>query len=166
VPDSILARIPDNGGVVMVTYVPDFVSQDIADWEQRFVHVRDSMIAAGASEPELTVAREAYRKRSPRPLATLADVADHIEHVRDVAGVDHVGIGSDYDGMGTPPVGLDDVSTYPDLFAELLRRGWTETDLGKLASGNIMRALRAAEAVSRRLQAETRPSTATPIPTS
>lgn len=155
VPDSILARMPDNGGVVMVTYVPDFVSQDIADWEKRFVHVRDSMIAAGASEPELTVAREAYRKRSPRPLATLADVADHIEHVRDVAGVDHVGIGSDYDGMGTPPVGLDDVSTYPDLFAELLRRGWTETDLGKLASGNIMRALRAAEAVSRRLQAET-----------
>jgi membrane dipeptidase len=166
VPDSILARMPDNGGVVMVTYVPDFVSQDIADWEQQFVHVRDSMIAAGASEPELTAAREAFRQRSPRPLATLADVADHIEHVRDVAGVDHVGIGSDYDGMGTPPVGLDDVSTYPNLFAELLSRGWTEADLGKLASGNILRALRAAEAVSRRLQAETRPSTATPIPTS
>ena len=166
VPDSILARMPDNGGVVMVTYVPDFVSQDIADWEQRLGLVRDSMMAAGVSEPELNAAREAYRKRSPRPLATLADVADHIEHVRDVAGMDHVGIGADYDGMGTPPVGLDDVSTYPNLFAELLSRGWTEADLGKLANGNILRAVRAAEAVSRRLQAETRPSTATPVPTS
>ena len=166
VPDSILARMPDNGGVVMVTYVPDFVSQDIADWERRLGLVRDSMMAAGVSEPELNAAREAYRKRSPRPLATLADVADHIEHVRDVAGMDHVGIGADYDGMGTPPVGLDDVSTYPNLFAELLSRGWTEADLGKLANGNILRAVRAAEAVSRRLQAETRPSTATPVPTS
>ena len=165
VPDSILARMPDNGGVVMVTYVPDFVSQDIADWERRLGLVRDSMMAAGVSEPELNAAREAYRKRSPRPLATLADVADHIEHVRDVAGMDHVGIGADYDGMGTPPVGLDDVSTYPNLFAELLSRGWTEADLGKLANGNILRAVRAAEAVSRRLQAETRPSTATPVPT-
>ena len=165
VPDSILARMSDNGGVVMVTYVPDFVSQDIADWEQRLVPVTDSMTAAGASESELDAAREAYRRRTPRPLATLFDVADHIEHVRDVAGVDHVGIGSDYDGMGTPPVGLDDVSTYPNLFAELLSRGWTEEDLGKLASGNILRAFRDVEAVSNRLRADTKPAIAFPAPT-
>lgn len=165
VPDSILARMSDNGGVVMVTYVPDFVSQDIADWEQRLVPVTDSMIAAGASESELDAAREAYRRRTPRPVATLSDVADHIEHVRDVAGVDHVGIGSDYDGMGTPPVGLDDVSTYPNLFAELLSRGWTEEDLGKLASGNILRAFRDVEAVSNRLRADTKPAIAFPAPT-
>ena len=166
VPDSILVRMSGNGGVVMVTYVPDFVSQDIAEWEQRLGPVTDSMIAAGASETELDAAREAYRRRIPRPLATLADVADHIEHVREIAGVDHVGIGSDYDGMGTPPVGLDDVSTYPNLFAELLSRGWTEEDLGKLASGNILRAFGQVEAVSQRLRADTRPSTATPVPTS
>ena len=93
-------------------------------------------------------------------------MADHIEHVRDVAGVDHVGIGGDYDGMGTPPVGLEDVSAYPNLFAELLSRGWTEEDLGKLANGNILRAFGEVEAVSRRLRADTRPSTATPVPTS
>jgi membrane dipeptidase len=165
VPDSILARMSGNGGVVMVTYVPDFVSQDIADWENRLVQVTDSMIAAGASEAELDAAREAFRRLTPRPLATVADVADHIEHVRDVAGVDHVGIGSDYDGMGTPPVGLDDVSTYPNLFAELLSRGWTGEDLGKLANRNILRAFRNVEAVSKRLRAETGSTIAIPAPT-
>lgn len=161
VPDSILARMTANGGVVMVTYVPDFVNQDIADWERRLLPVTDSMIAAGATDAELAAARDAYRKDIPRPLATLADVADHVEHVRDIAGVDHVGIGSDYDGMGTPPIGLEDVSSYPSLFAELLSRGWTEQDLGKLANGNVLRALREVEAASTRLQAATRPSTVT-----
>lgn len=165
VPDSILARMTANGGVVMVTYVPDFVNQDIADWEQRLRSITDSLIAADATEAELAAARDAYRESSPRPLATLADVADHIGHVRDIAGVDHVGIGSDYDGMGTPPVGLDDVASYPNLFAELLSRGWTEQDLGKLANGNIMRAFGDVESVSKRLRAETRPTIATPAPT-
>lgn len=166
VPDSILARMSENGGVVMVTFVPSFVNQELATWVERLIPLRDSLIASGATPPELRSAWEAYQRRNPPPVATLADVADHIEHVRDVAGVDHVGIGSDYDGMGRPPVGLPDVSAYPDLFAELLRRGWSEEDLGKLSNGNIMRVFREAEAVSRRLQADTTPATATPVPPS
>jgi len=165
VPDSILARMPENGGVVMVTFVPSFVNQELADWEERLIPLRDSLIAAGATQSEMRAAWEAYQKENLPPVATLADVANHIEHVRDVAGIDHVGIGGDYDGMGTPPVGLDDVSSYPNLFAELLSRGWSEEDLGKLANGNILRAFGEVEAVSRRLQAETRPSTEILAPT-
>jgi membrane dipeptidase len=86
------------------------------------------------------------------PKATIAQVADHVEHVRGVAGVDHVGLGADFDGNDSWPVGLEDVSTYPNLFAELIRRGWTEADLAKLAGGNVLRALRGAEAVAKRLQ--------------
>lgn len=162
VPDSILARMPANGGVVMVTFVPSFVSQADADWYDRLDRARDSLVAAGADRAELRAAYERFAAESPRPLATLADVADHIEHVRAVAGVDHVGIGSDFDGIGTPPTGLGDVSAYPNLVAELLRRGWSEEEIGKLTSGNILRTMREAEAVARRLQAERAPSTAVP----
>jgi membrane dipeptidase len=123
VPDDVLRRVPENGGVVMVTFVPSF----------------------------LTDAEE----------ATLADAADHIEHVVEVAGIDHVGIGGDFDGISSTPVGLEDVSTYPALFAELSRRGWGEEELAKLAGGNILRVMREAEAVARRLQRERPPSTAT-----
>ena len=123
VPDQVLRRLPDNGGVVMVTFVPSFVS-------------------AGDS-------------------ATLQEVADHIDHVADVAGVDHVGIGSDFDGIETTPTGLEDVSTYPALFAELSRRGWTEEELRKLAGENVLRVMREAEAVARRLQRQRPPSTKT-----
>lgn len=123
VPDSILARLPDNGGVIMITFVPAF----------------------------LTDADE----------ATMDDVIAHIEHARDVAGIDHVGIGGDYDGIATTPVGLEDVSTYPALFAELSRRGWSEAELRKLAGENVLRVMRDAEAVARRLGAERGPSRAT-----
>ena len=150
----------------MVTFVPSFVNQELADWEVHLMPLRDSLIASGATLSELRAAWEAYQQQKPPPVATLADVADHIEHVRDVAGVDHVGIGSDYDGMGRPPVGLSDVSAFPNLFAELLSRGWSEEDLGKLASGNILRVFGEAEAVSRRLRAGTRPATATAAPAS
>lgn len=158
VPDSILTRITDNGGVVMVTFVPSFVNQELADWMAELTSFRDSLVATGASQEQMRSARERYQEENPPPKATLADVADHIEHVRDVAGPDHVGIGSDYDGMGPPPAGLADVSTFPILFAELLSRGWSEEDLGKLASGNILRVFREAEATAERLQAERRPS--------
>jgi membrane dipeptidase len=93
--------------------------------------------------------------------ATLSDVADHIDHVSAIAGVDHVGIGSDFDGIDSTPIGLEDVSTYPSLFAELSRRGWTEQDLRKLAGENLLRVMREAEAVARRLQRDRPPSTAT-----
>lgn len=120
VPDSILARLPKNGGVVMATFVPGFLTT-----------------------------------RKP---ATIGDVADHIEHIRKVAGVDHVGIGSDFDGITETPVGLEDVSTFPALFAELARRGWTAADLKKLAGENILRVLAQAERVAARLKRTLRPS--------
>jgi membrane dipeptidase len=101
------------------------------------------------------------RRNTPEPRSTMNDAIRHIEHIRDVAGIDHVGIGGDYDGITSVVVGLEDVSTYPALFAELSRRGWSETDLRKLAGENIMRAWRDAERVAQRLQRERTPSTAT-----
>ncbi len=123
VPDQVLRRLPANGGVVMITFVPSFLTS--------------------------------------REQATIADVADHIEHGVEVAGIDHVGIGSDFDGISSTPVGLEDVSTYPELFVELSRRGWSEQDLAKLAGENVLRVWRRAEEVARRLQRERPPSTAT-----
>ncbi len=123
VPDDVLRRLPENGGVVMVTFVPSFLTD--------------------------------------RDQATVADVADHIEHIVQVAGVDHVGIGSDFDGITETPVGLEDVSTFPKVFAELSHRGWSEEDLAKLAGENVLRVMREAEAVARRLQRERGPSMAT-----
>jgi membrane dipeptidase len=162
VPDSILARMRANGGVVMVTFVPSFVSQELADWVEGLTPLRDSLVASGATQEQMREVWAEYQREHIPPVVTLADVADHIEHVRNVAGVDHVGIGGDYDGMGTPPTGLSDVSAYPNLFAELLSRGWSDEDLGKLASGNILRVFREAEAESQRLRVELAPSTATP----
>jgi membrane dipeptidase len=140
VPDDVLRRMPENGGVVMITFVPGFISSEVARWSEQ---------------------PEEYRRANPAPRATLADVVRHIEHVRDVAGIDHVGIGGDYDGISTVPTGLEDVSTYPALLAELSRRGWSETDLRKLTGENALRAWREAERVAARLRSERGPSTAT-----
>lgn len=158
VPDSILARLPANGGVVMVTFVPAFVSAEVAAWERAADQARKALPADSAAR---RAAWEAWRAAHPRPNATLAQVADHVEHVRKVAGIDHVGIGSDFDGIGTPPDGLDDVSKFPDLLAELARRGWTDDDLRKLARLNLLRAFRRAEEVAARLQRERAPSVRT-----
>ena len=152
VPDSILARLPRNGGVVMVTFVPGFVSQKLVDAVER---VRQQAATLPSDSARARLFREA---EATLPKATIADVADHIEHVRKVAGVDHVGLGGDYDGTDQLPVGLQDVSRYPYLFAELIRRGWSDADLAKLANGNILRALRQAEQVAARLQKERTPS--------
>jgi membrane dipeptidase len=146
VPDSILARQP-------------FVNQDAADYDDRIEAMVQAMRAEGTPDDEIRAEVGRIRRESPRPSASLDDIADHIEHVRDVAGIDHVGIGSDYDGMNAPPV-MPDVSSYPVLFAHLIERGWTDEDLGKLASGNILRALREAEGVAARLQSGRPPSTA------
>lgn len=161
VPDSILTRLPRNGGVVMVTFVQSFVSEDRRQAEQ----AQDSALAAIRREVTDTAEQRRrwreYRDSHPEPRATLSQVADHIEHVRKVAGVDHVGIGSDHDGMGLGPEGLEDVSTFPALFAELIRRGWSDADLKKLAGENVIRVLRQAEGVAARLQRERPASTAT-----
>ena len=145
VPDEVLARLPGNGGVCMVTFVPGFVSQDCSDWlaglkaeaARRGLDPKD-FDQLWSIEPEWEAAH-------PRPQATLAQVADHIDHVRRVAGVEHVGLGSDFDGTPDVTVGLEDVSTFPALFAELLARGWTEADCAALAGGNVLRVLREAE---------------------
>ena len=145
VPDDVLARLAVNGGVCMVTFVPAFVSPECAAWQagllaeldRRGLDRRD-MSAWDAVTPEWEAAH-------PVPEATLTQVADHIDHVRAVAGVDHVGIGGDYDGSAAMPAGLSDVSRYPALFAELLARGWTEPDRAALAGGNLLRVLRDAE---------------------
>jgi len=160
VPDSILARLPKNGGVVMVTFVPSFVSNEFKQWEAS----GDSTLKQLHAKPDSADARrewEDWKAAHPAPAATLAQVADHIEHIRQVAGVDHVGIGSDFDGVDYTPVGLEDVSKFPELFAELIRRGWSDVDLKKLAGQNLLRALRQAEATAARLQREREPSTKT-----
>jgi membrane dipeptidase len=161
VPDSILARLPRNGGVVMVTFVPAFVSPEVAAWEKQFKEETDRIKAAVTDTAEVRRLAKEYEAKNPRPRAKLAQVADHIEHVRKVAGVDHVGIGSDFDGIETVPEGLEDVSMFPQLFAELIRRGWSDADLKKLAGQNLLRAFRASEAVAKRLQKTREPSTKT-----
>ena len=164
VPDSILRRMPQNGGVVMVTFVPAFISQEAADFQYR-VRPRLEVELQGrlrdVTEPaeRERITREHWAA-NPAPRATVGQLADHVEHVRDIAGIDHVGIGGDYDGVDALPVGMDDVSTYPVLFAELIRRGWSDADLAKLSNGNIMRVLRRAEEVAARLRSEREPSTA------
>jgi membrane dipeptidase len=162
VPDSILARLKVNGGVVMVTFVPGFISQAVASWSSRFnAAVAEANRARGADKAAVTRDTVAWLAANPEPRATLAQVADHIEHIREVAGVDHVGIGGDFDGIDKVIVGLEDVSKYPALFAELARRGWPEASLKKLAGENILRAFSQAERVSARLRAERPPSNAT-----
>ena len=166
VPDSILARVPKNGGVVMVPFVTSFVSATVKAYGDSIDAVAS---AARQRHPGRTAADTAavraelagWRTAHPKPNATIADVADHIDHVRKIAGVDHVGIGSDLDGITDNVVGLEDVSKFPSLFAELARRGWTDAELAKLADGNILRVLAEAERVSARLKKERGPSQAT-----
>ena len=151
VPDDVFARVGKNGGVVMVSFISLFNVQgeEHARWQAAFEQ------AAGVKlgDPGYDAAYGKYVVDHPEPRATIADVADHVEHVRDVAGVDHVGIGADFFGEPTwMAAGLEDVASYPALFAELLRRGWTEADLAKLARGNVLRVLRGAEDAAARLQ--------------
>jgi membrane dipeptidase len=162
VPDSILARLPKNGGVVMVPFVNVFVSKAVKEDDDALAA---QTAAAKKRHPTDSVAVkhevDAWRKAHARPTASIAQVADHIDHIKKVAGVDHVGIGSDFDGITENVIGLEDVSKYPALFAELARRGWTDTDLGKLANGNVLRVLKQAEQVAARLQKTRQPSNAT-----
>jgi membrane dipeptidase len=155
VPDEILARMPKNGGVVMVTFVPMFVNKAVRDWYRAKADA-----GKGLPKEEAAKAEAAYRLAHPEPKATLKDVADHIDHVAKIAGHDHVGLAADFAG-GPNPEGLEDVSCYPALFAELIRRGWSDRDLEKLAGANLLRTFAAAERVAARLQKSRKPSTAT-----
>ena len=149
VPDDMLARLAAGNGVCMVTFVPAFVSQECRDWEAGLAAEMRQRGLDPDSPTSRASARQERARRNPAPRATLAQVADHIEHVREVAGVEHVGIGGDFDGTDDLPDGLTDVSCYPALFAELLARGWSEPDCVALAGGNILRVLREAEATAR-----------------
>ncbi|GAA0647010.1 dipeptidase [Kutzneria viridogrisea] len=150
VPDDVLAKLATNGGVCMVTFVPAFVSPAFAEWDGR---LREAMHAAGADHRDIAQ-RERFTATwtELKPEVTIADVVAHLEHAREVLGIDHLGLGGDYDGVGVLPVGLEDVSCYPRLFGELLDRGWSEQDCAKLAGANTLRVLRDAEAVARKLR--------------
>lgn len=162
VPDDVLALLPGNGGVAMATFVPKFILPAAVEWTLR---ADENMRAHGLHHLDTTEAgmkvQHAFEEANPRPMATVATVADHLDHMREVAGVDHIGIGGDYDGTAFTPRGLEDVAGYPNLVAELLRRGWSRADLAKLTWGNAVRVLRDAEAVSRELRARRGPSNAT-----
>ena len=150
VPDSILKLVPANRGVVMVNFNPGFVSEAVRVWGDTVNARVESMRAAGADSASRADSLKAWTAAGPH--ATLAQVADQVEYIRRIAGVDGVGLGSDFDGITEVPVGLEDVSKFPDLIAELLRRGWTEADVKKVAGLNTLRALRDAERVARELR--------------
>ena len=162
VPDSILSRMRSNGGVVMVPFVTAFVSRAVKAHEDS---LQAAMAAAfqrrGGDRAAARADVVAWQAAHPRPAATITDVADQLDHVRRIAGADHVGLGGDFDGISENVVGLEDVSTYPNLFAELVHRGWSDADLAKLANGNVLRVLARAEQVAARLRAARGPSQAT-----
>jgi membrane dipeptidase len=146
VPDSVLKRLPQNGGVVMVTFVPGFTSAPRRQWEYERSAVAGRAKTEFSGNPDGEKAFvDAWIAANPQPKATLAQVADHIDHIRKVAGIDHIGIGGDFGGVDELPVGLENVSTYPALFAELVRRGYSKADLAKIAQGNALRVMRGAE---------------------
>src|SRR6266567_2522051 len=150
VPDSILRLIPANGGVVMVNFNPGFVSEAVRVYGDSVAERARVLRAAGADSVTRADSMRVWQSRAPH--ATLEQVADHIDHIRQIAGVDHVGIGSDFDGITEVPSRLEDVSKFPDLIAELLRRGWTEADVKQVAGLNILRVLRDAERVATELR--------------
>jgi len=167
VPDDVLKMVARNHGIVMVTFAPSYVSAARNRWEAdraaeqtRYNAPPYAGLYIGQPERAKTALAEWDRKH-PKPFVTLAMVADHIEHVRKVAGIDCVGIGSDFDGIPDTPQGLEGVDKYPALLVELARRGWTDEELGKLAGGNMLRVLREAAAVATQLQASESPSSAT-----
>jgi membrane dipeptidase len=167
VPDDILAMVTRNGGVVMVNFNPGYVSAARNQWDAD----RAAELARYSSPPygglyigqpdRAKAALEKWESEHPKPVTTVAQVADHIDHIRQVAGVDHVGLGSDFDGIPEGPSGLDAVDKYPALLEELMRRGWSDADIAKVAGENILRVMGEAEQVSAKLRAGEAPSEAT-----
>lgn len=149
VPDDVLALLPANGGVVMVNFVPPFLSKEVWEWGAA-QSAEEARLKAmhRASKSAVEAGMKAWEGSHPRPETGVADVADHIEHVVKIAGHDNVGLGGDFDGIPYTPTGLTGVETYPLVFAELIKRGWSDENLAKLAGGNVLRALRRAEAVA------------------
>lgn len=152
VPDDVLASLPANGGVAMATFVPKFILPAAIEWaDNAEQHVR-SLGFTDMDSAKAKQAHQQYEHEHPRPVATAATVADHLDHMREIAGIDHIGLGGDFDGIAVTPAGLDDVSAYPNLIGELLTRGWSENDLAKLTWKNAIRLLRDVERVSAELR--------------
>ena len=161
VPDDVLERVTANGGVVMANFVPPFISQPVMEHERRRRAERERLESEhGASTDAASETMRAWEDANPEPRATLSDVADHIDRIRAVAGIDHIGIGGDLDGVTSTPVGLEDVSKYPELTAELLRREYSDDDVLKILGGNVLRVMRQAERTSLRLREQRGPSEA------
>lgn len=149
VPDSVLQRLPENGGIVMVVALPRFINEELRQWGARSAAEEARLKALFQGQPQKVAAdMEAWEKANPEPAASIGDMADHIDHIRDIAGVESIGIGGDFDGMPSGPVGFEDVRGYPLLFAELARRGYSQAELEMIASRNAIRVMRAAEAYS------------------
>ncbi len=154
VPDDILALVKRNGGVIMVNFYSGFL---VPDFSRKLAAAREDLHAKHPSDDDYKNAFEAFMDDNVSMRGDVALVADHIDHIVEVAGIDHVGIGSDFDGITAWPVGLDDVSDFPRLTEELLRRGYSEADIGKILGGNVLRAFRQAGEVAERLQQTTEP---------
>jgi membrane dipeptidase len=162
VPDAVLQQMSKNGGIVMITFVPGFISQQVADHGAKSQAAQQSLRAQFPNnDAQVNSAMERWRAENPEPRATLAQVADHVDHVRKIAGIDHIGLGGDFDGITSVVQGLEDVSKYPDLTAELLKRGYSDQDIKKILGLNILRVMREAERVSAELKKKRGPSTAT-----
>jgi membrane dipeptidase len=159
VPDDVLKMLPKNGGVIMVTFVPGFLSPKVAAWTRQQAAEENRIKQQLPTDPKAQAAAlETWRKANPAPRATLADAADHIDHIKKVAGIDHIGIGGDFDGISSVPLGLEDVSTYPALTAELLRRGYKDDEIKKILGLNILRVMREVEKVAAAMQQKRGPS--------
>jgi membrane dipeptidase len=155
----VLQLVAHNGGVVMVTFVPGFLSPTVAAWAARQTAEQDRLTKQFPSdENAVKAALDAWTRSNAAPRATLSEAADHIDHIRKVAGIDHIGLGGDFDGISNVVQGLEDVSTYPALTAELLRRGYSDTDIKKIIGLNVLRVMRNAERVAATLQSERPPS--------
>jgi membrane dipeptidase len=160
VPDAVLRQMGANGGIVMVTFVPGFISEPVRAWGAARAAETTRLTALNPGDPTAVKAGvDAWVAANPAPKATIEDVIAHIQHVRDVAGIDHVGLGGDYDGVDSLPVGLEGVDGYPGLLAELMNRGWSEADIRKISGENLLRVMRAVERVAASKSAE-RPSLA------
>ena len=147
VPDNVLARLPENGGIVMLVVYPGFVGEELRHWFSRREAEEARLEFLWQGQPDAVEAgMERWMRANPPQMATVSDLADHVDHIRNVAGVDHIGIGGDYDGIPAGVTGMEDVSDYPALFVELARRGYSQSDLEKISNGNMMRVMRQAEA--------------------
>lgn len=156
VTDEILMKLKENNGIIMLSFVPFFVTQEFADWFENYEAVYNSFKKENKETAKDKI--EKWKKMNPAPKVTISDLADHFDHIKNLIGVDHIGIGSDFDGFSTTIDDLDDCSKFPNLFAELARRGWTEEELKKIAGENFLRVFREAESISAELKLQLNPS--------